>query len=286
MPRRGATAGWRSWRGGAGHGAARRRARARAAPLFGFNDSPETFAVDAGAAHRAGATKARVPVSWELSSPSPGTTTDGRRRRRYGKAARDVRVLFVLSAAPAWAAAECDSVWIATCGVGDGFAPAYVRFGERLLRRYPGSELQAWNEPDIAGVRPDERSQSRAPTRAKTRAPGQVIGPAASPSDPEAPHDTGRHTAESPPACRRGCTCTPAPRRCGRAGFTPIGEPPGRSPVSGRSGRPRSETPRASTAHRDRPSGRRARIVSSRVTALGRSSTTGSATNTWTGPRG
>ncbi len=195
MPRKGATAGWRSCAAVALATALLCFVpEARAAPLFGFNDSPETFAVDAGAAHRAGATIARVPVSWELVEAEPGdydwSAVDA---AVTALAVREVRVLFVLSAAPTWAAPECDSVWIATCGVGDGFAPAYVRFGERLLRRYPGSKLQAWNEPDIAAFGQMSARKAAHLTRAMYHAaPGQVIGPAASPGNPESLHYTRR----------------------------------------------------------------------------------------------
>lgn len=167
---------------------------ARAAPLFGFNDSPETFAVDAGAAHRAGATIARVPVSWELVEAESGdydwSSVDA---AVSALAAREIRLLFVLSAAPAWAAPECEAGWMETCGVGDGFGPAYVRFGERLLRRYPGSKLQAWNEPDIALFGQMSARKAAGLTRAIHRAaPGRVVGPAASPGDPDSLRYTRR----------------------------------------------------------------------------------------------
>ena len=72
-----------------------------------------------------------------------------------------------------------------TCGVGAGYEDAYVEFAWRLLQRYPGSQVQAWNEPNISlfGEIPPERMAQL--TRAVHRvAPGQVIGPAPAPSDP------------------------------------------------------------------------------------------------------
>jgi hypothetical protein len=154
-------------------------------PLFGFNDSAVSFEEHPDRA--AGeAEVARLPVSWEVTEPAPNdfdwSQTDGAVRALN---ARGVRVLFVISAAPRWAAPDCvTNYFVATCGVGRGYEWAYQRLALELLDRYPGSRIQAWNEPNI------DPFGALHPTRAAELtnslyavAPHAVIGPAASPGD-------------------------------------------------------------------------------------------------------
>ena len=159
---------------------------AAAPPLFGFNDSPATFAAHAGAAARAGARIARVPVSWELVQPRPATSDwsslDGAVAALH---ARGIRVLFVLGAAPAWARPDCtpDST-VPTCPPDPAYDNAFARFGLALLKRYPGARLQAWNEPNIAAFGALSPSRAAALTNVlRPIAPRRVIAPAPSPGD-------------------------------------------------------------------------------------------------------
>lgn len=161
-------------------------APASARPQLGFNDTPETFATDAAAAAQAGATIARLPVSWELTEPTPGdydwTDLDA---AVHALDAQGIKVLFALSAAPEWAAPGCESTWFGICPPGAGFEGDYVRFGVDLLSRYPGTMIESWNEPDIDlfGAIPTRRIAIL--TRMLYRAaPGRVIGPAGSPGNP------------------------------------------------------------------------------------------------------
>src|SRR4051794_41446330 len=90
---------------------------ARASMIFGFNDAPQVFAADDGSVERAGARIARVAVSWELAEPRRGeydwSQTD---RAAAALRAQGVRLLFVISAAPAWAAPRaCAPKPPATC---------------------------------------------------------------------------------------------------------------------------------------------------------------------------
>jgi len=158
-------------------------ANASTGPIFGFNDTPETFAAHADAAQNAGAKMARIPVSWERLEPRPGrfdfswldpavTAVGG----------RGIRPLFVLSAAPDWAAPQCDRAVTPVCPVGQGFEDAYAQMALELLQRYRGSQVQAWNEPNLpgfGGISPDRVAEL---TNVLYRvAPRKVIGPAASP---------------------------------------------------------------------------------------------------------
>jgi hypothetical protein len=157
---------------------------ARAAPLFGFNDSAEIFAHHAGDAADAGASIARVPVSWELVERTQGqfdwSSTDAA-TRALGR--NGIRLLFVISAAPQWASPGCENVPTRTCPVAREAIPDYVAFGERLLGRYPGAKVQAWNEPNIEVFGAMSAARAAALTRALYRAaPGRVVGPAASPA--------------------------------------------------------------------------------------------------------
>jgi hypothetical protein len=158
---------------------------ASAKPLFGFNDSAESFEHHADYA----ATDAqidRLPVSWELTEPVRGTY-DFSEIDPAVKAltARGVGVLFVISAAPAWAATGCiPNAPFSTCAVGRGFEGDYQRLALTLLARYPGSKIQAWNEPNIGlfgGLHPRRAAQLTNALYAV--APGSIIGPAASPGD-------------------------------------------------------------------------------------------------------
>jgi hypothetical protein len=162
-------------------------AGAATAPMFGFNDTAETFAARAEAAKRAGATLARIPVSWEFAEPRPGefnwTWLDG---AVAAVRARGIRPLFVLSAAPRWAAPDCDRAVTPTCGVGEGFDAYYVRIALERLQRYRGSQIQSWNEPNIAafGWIPPERVAELTNELYRV-APKKVIGPGASPGSPD-----------------------------------------------------------------------------------------------------
>jgi hypothetical protein len=161
-------------------------AAAKPRPLFGFNDSPESFALHPDRAAADHARIARVPVSWALTEPTRGTYDwSGIDPAVEALAARGVRVLFVISAAPDWAAPGCvTNVYLATCAVGYGYEGDYQRLALALLARYPRSKVQAWNEPNIPLF------GELAPTRAAELtndlyavAPHAVIGPAASPGD-------------------------------------------------------------------------------------------------------
>ncbi len=158
---------------------------AAADPIFGFNDTAQTFTTRAAAVKHAGASIARIPVSWEVVEPHPGSfewswldaAVEALRRR-------GIRPLFVLSAAPGWAAPECNRWLTATCAVGAGYEGAFVNVAVKLLQRYRGSQVQAWNEPNIAafGAIPPERI-AELTNLLHQAAPRKVIGPVASPGD-------------------------------------------------------------------------------------------------------
>lgn len=159
---------------------------AGAAPIFGFNDSAESFEAHAGQASSAGATIARLPVSWELTQPAPGPF-DWSEIDPAVQAlkAQGIRVLFVISATPAWAAGDCEpDDEIVTCGVGEGHEDDYQRLVIALLQRYPGSKVQAWNEPNIGlfGALTPKRAAELTNDLYEV-APHKVVGPAASPGD-------------------------------------------------------------------------------------------------------
>jgi hypothetical protein len=168
---------------------------AGASMIFGFNDSPQVFAADSASVERAGARIARVAVSWELGEPRRGdydwSQTDP---AAAALRAQGVRLLFVISAAPAWAAPRaCSPQPPATCRVAGRHRDDYVEFADRLLRRYPGSKLQSWNEPNIRLFGAMAPRQAASITEAVAEvAPGRVIGPAAAPSD----DGTRRYLAE------------------------------------------------------------------------------------------
>jgi hypothetical protein len=69
-----------------------------------------------------------------------------------------------------------------TCGPGRGHEDDYQRLALALLQRYPGSKVQAWNEPNIplfGNLRPKRAAEL---TNALYEvAPDAVIGPGASP---------------------------------------------------------------------------------------------------------
>ncbi|MDX6583996.1 MAG: polysaccharide biosynthesis protein PslG [Solirubrobacterales bacterium] len=152
-------------------------------PIFGFNDTAQTFAAQADAAKRAGATMARIPVSWEMTEPQPGkydwSLLDS---AVTALRARQIRPLFVISAAPSWAAPQCDRHVTQTCAVGEGFEGAYAGMGLALLQRFRGSQVQAWNEPNLDGFGAIDPQRLAELTNALYQvAPRKVIGPAASP---------------------------------------------------------------------------------------------------------
>lgn len=156
------------------------------ATLLGFNDTAETFGRDAHRAAEAGARIARVPVSWELTEPSPGdydwSDLDAAVESLAGER---IRVLFALGTAPEWAAGGCDSTWTATCGVGAGYEDEFARFAQALLARYPGSVAESWNEPDLIQFGNLSARRVAELTRVLYRvAPGRIIGPASSPGNP------------------------------------------------------------------------------------------------------
>jgi hypothetical protein len=161
---------------------------AQARPIFGFNDTPETFAARAKAVKHARATMARIPVSWERAEPRPGkydwSWLDG---AVSALRSRGIRPLFVLSAAPTWAAPGCNRSVTATCAVGEGYEANYVRLALQLLNRYRGSQVQSWNEPNIPafGALPPQRVGELTEMLYQV-APRKVIGPAASPGPPDA----------------------------------------------------------------------------------------------------
>lgn len=153
-------------------------------PLFGFNDSAESFEQHPHRVSEVGSRIARIPVSWEVTEPSPG---------KYDWSAidpaaealetRGVRILFALSAAPEWARTGCVPDFVMpTCGPGRGHEDDYQRLALALLQRYPGSKVQAWNEPNIplfGNLRPKRAAELTNSLYAV--APNAVIGPGASP---------------------------------------------------------------------------------------------------------
>jgi hypothetical protein len=154
-------------------------------PLFGFNDSPQSFDEHSEQAAVAHARIARVPVSWELTEPQRGvfdwTELDP---AVAALEAHGIRVLFVISAAPTWAAPVCVPDPLTTCGVGRGFEGDYQTLALQLLSRYPRSKIQAWNEPDIPAfgdLQPKRVAELTNDLYAVM--PHAVIGPAASPGD-------------------------------------------------------------------------------------------------------
>lgn len=156
-----------------------------AKPLFGFNDSAQSFAEHPAYA-ATDAQIARLPVSWELTEPTRGTYDFSALDPAVNALeARGVRVLFVISAAPAWAAPGCvPDAPASTCSVGHGHEEAYQRLAVALLGRYPGAKIQAWNEPNIpefGALHPKRAAQLTNALYAV--APGRIIGPAASPGD-------------------------------------------------------------------------------------------------------
>ena len=158
---------------------------AAARPLFGFNDSAASFEEHAGYA-ATDAQIARLPVSWELTEPTRGAYDFSELDPAVSALeARGVRVLFVISAAPAWAATGCvPDAPDSTCSVGRGHEGAYQQLALALLGRYPGSKIQAWNEPNIpefGELHPKRAAQLTNALYAV--APGKIIGPAASPGD-------------------------------------------------------------------------------------------------------
>jgi len=156
-------------------------------PIFGFNDTPETFAARADAAKNAGAKMARIPVSWELTEPRPGQYDFSRLDPAVtAVGSRGIRPLFVLSAAPDWAAPQCDRSATPSCAVGEGFEDAYAQMALQLLQRYRGSQVQAWNEPNLPGFGGITAERVAELTNALAAvAPRKVIGPAASPGRPD-----------------------------------------------------------------------------------------------------
>jgi hypothetical protein len=94
-----------------------------------------------------------------------------------------VRILFALSAAPDWARTGCEPNFVMpTCGPGRGHEDDYQRLALALLQRYPGSKVQAWNEPNIplfGNLRP--RRAAELTNALYAVAPNAVIGPGASP---------------------------------------------------------------------------------------------------------
>jgi hypothetical protein len=158
---------------------------ASAKPLFGFNDSAASFEEHPNYA-ATDAQIARLPVSWELTEPTPGTYDFSSLDPAVTALAnRGVRVLFVISAAPAWAATGCvPDAPVSTCAPGRGFEGDYQRLALALLSRYPGSKIQAWNEPNIdqfGSLHPKRAAQLTNALYAV--APGKIVGPAASPGD-------------------------------------------------------------------------------------------------------
>jgi hypothetical protein len=159
-------------------------ATAKPRPLFGFNDSPQSFALHPDRAAADHARIARVPVSWALTEPTRGTYDWSEIDPAVqALAARGVRVLFVISAAPAWAAPGCvTDFYLATCAVGYGYEGDYERLALALLARYQRSKVQAWNEPNIqpfGALGPKRAAELTNDLYAV--APHAVIGPAASP---------------------------------------------------------------------------------------------------------
>jgi hypothetical protein len=152
-------------------------------PIFGVHDDPETFAARADAAKNAGVKMARIPVSWERLEPWPGQFDFSRLDPAVAAVgSRGIRPLFVLGAAPNWAAPECDRTATPSCAVGEGFEDAYARMALELLQRYRGSQVQAWNEPNLAGFGGISAERVAELTNVLYRiAPRKVIGPAASP---------------------------------------------------------------------------------------------------------
>ena len=154
--------------------------------IFGFNDSPEVFADESGAAKGAGARIARVAFSWEAVEPEPGQYHWSPIDRAVASLrAQGVRQLFAIAAPPEWAApSRCSPKPPVTCGVAGRHRSDYAEFARELLSRYPGSKLQAWNEPNIRLFGAMSSRQAARLTMAAHRvAPRRVIGPAAAPSD-------------------------------------------------------------------------------------------------------
>jgi hypothetical protein len=152
-------------------------------PIFGFNDTAETFAARADAVKGAGAKMARIPVSWERTERWRGSYDFGWLDDAVTElGSRGVRPLFVLHAAPGWAAPDCNRFITQTCAPGEGFEGAYAELALRLLQRYRGSQIQAWNEPNLREF--GDISPERAAELTNVLygiAPRKVIGPAASP---------------------------------------------------------------------------------------------------------
>lgn len=161
-------------------------AEARARVLFGFNDTPETFAREAPMAEAARARVARIAVSWETVERQPGRYDWSQLDAAVGALeAREISQLLAISAAPPWAAPECELLLFMSCGVGAEHLPDYVGFATALLDRYPGSRVQSWNEPNLPQFGDMAPAWTARLTRAADRAaPGRVIGPAAGPAEP------------------------------------------------------------------------------------------------------
>lgn len=158
---------------------------AAAKPLFGFNDSAESFEQHPAYA-ATDAQIARLPVSWELTEPARGTYDFSELDPAVSAlGAHGVRVLFVISAAPRWAANGCvPDAPVTTCPPARGFEGDYQQLALALLQRYPGSKIQAWNEPNIdlfGSLHPKRAAQLTNALYAV--APGRIVGPAASPGD-------------------------------------------------------------------------------------------------------
>lgn len=155
-------------------------------PLFGFNDAADSFERHPHRAAAGGARIARVPVSWELTEPEPGeydwSAIDP---AAAALRARGIRILFALSAAPDWARTGCEPNFpLTTCGPGRGHEDDYQRLALALLARYPGSKIQAWNEPNIELFGALHPKRVAALTNALYAvAPRAIVGPAASPGD-------------------------------------------------------------------------------------------------------
>lgn len=157
-----------------------------AKPILGFNDTAQTFAARSGPAQQAGAVVARLPVSWAVTEPIPGLYRwESIDAAVAGLRDHGVVPVFALIAAPEWASGACRAQDGYTCGPARGNTDDYVRFGARLLERYPGALVQSWNEPNIllfGGMSFDH--VARLTNALAAAAPGRVIGPAASPADP------------------------------------------------------------------------------------------------------
>ena len=160
-------------------------ASAARGPVFGFNDTADSFERHSNRAAVGSARIARIPVSWELTEPSPGEYDwEAIDPAVAALRARNVRILFALSAAPEWAWTGCVPNFVRpTCGPGRGHEDDYQRFALALLARYPGSKVQAWNEPNIplfGNLRPGRAAELT--NFLYAAAPNAVVGPAASPA--------------------------------------------------------------------------------------------------------